>query len=570
MYLQFNKKKGKNGKVYQSILLCEKYRENGIPKTKVVLNLSKMPQEVIDAFKISFSKVKQKLVDITDIIIKKSIDYGFVYLIFILMERLRINEVIEKCYCGDKQLIKLMIIGKIVTRGSKLCILNWIKRNDFISMKLNIDSKKLKVDHLYKELGLLSVFQEKIERKWFLYNKSRHDNLFLYDITSTYFEGTENELAAFGYNRDGKKGKLQITIGLITDNEGFPLKIEVFKGNTVDHKTTRQQLQKLKEKYGAKKLIMVGDRGMRLRVNLEEMTEKQGMGIDYISALTHDEIRSLLKKGIVQLNLFSKELIEIEKENKRYILCNNPILEKEQEEIRRRLRDSFEAEIDQIRQSWQKRHEQNLNNIKRLAAGDKNKKLVTRFSDKKLDNYKFRAVTALKKYKMTAFYSIEINNDEFQVSFEVDKYQKEGSLNGKYVIETSVSKSMMNKEQIRQEYKNLQKVEHGFRDLKTERLEVRPVFHRNEAQTRGHIFITMFAYAIIKEMETKIFPWLKKYNKINKRQISFADIEEELKDIKLCELQIGNNKPEIKIPELNEIQTQVLTLFKIKPHEIIT
>ena len=472
MYLQFNSKKGKNGKVYKSVLLCEKYRDGGAPKTRVIMNLSNMPGEVIDAFRISVGKTKQKLISLSNIIIRKSIDYGFVFILINLLDKLRISEVLNKCYPGNVSLIKLMIIGKIVTRGSKLCILNWIHGNKFIADKLGVNLTGLKVDDLYNELGHLSSYQNKIEQKWLLYNKSKHQNLFLYDITSSYFEGTQNDLAAFGYNRDGKKGKLQITIGLITNNTGFPLKIEVFKGNTTDSTTVKEQLLKLKQNYKAQSLTMVGDRGMRLRMNLEEMSTGEKEGIDYISALTHEEIRALLKEEVLQLSLFSKELFEI-------------------------------------------------------------------------------------------------SNDRFDITFDVNKYQQAASLDGKYVIETSLSKAVMEKEQVRQEYKNLQNVEHGFRDLKTEQLEVRPVFHRNEAQTRGHVFITMFSYAIVKEMETKIFPWLKAYNKSNKKQLAFADIEAELKDIKLSEIEIGENKTELKIPELNNIQFDVLKLFNIKPGELI-
>ena len=569
MYLQFNSKKGKNGKVYKSVLLCEKYRDGGAPKTRVIMNLSNMPGEVIDAFRISVGKTKQKLISLSNIIIRKSIDYGFVFILINLLDKLRISEVLNKCYPGNVSLIKLMIIGKIVTRGSKLCILNWIHRNKFIADKLGVNLTGLKVDDLYNELGHLSSYQDKIEQKWLLYNKSKHQNLFLYDITSSYFEGTQNDLAAFGYNRDGKKGKLQITIGLITNNTGFPLKIEVFKGNTTDSTTVKEQLLKLKQNYKAQSLTMVGDRGMRLRMNLEEMSTGEKEGIDYISALTHEEIRALLKEEVLQLSLFSKELFEIEKDKKRYILLNNPDLECQQHETRKQLRDKFELEIGQIRGSWQKRYEQNQENIRRLENGHKNKKLVTQFPGKKLDSFKYRATAALKKYKMSSFYNIEISNDRFDITFDVNKYQQAASLDGKYVIETSLSKAVMEKEQVRQEYKNLQNVEHGFRDLKTEQLEVRPVFHRNEAQTRGHVFITMFSYAIVKEMETKIFPWLKAYNKSNKKQLAFADIEAELKDIKLSEIEIGENKTELKIPELNNIQFDVLKLFNIKPGELI-
>jgi len=283
MYLQFNNKKGKNGKIYSSVLLCEKYWENGAAKTRVVLNLTKLklPNEVITGFKTALNKTKGKLIDSEDIKISFSTDFGYAFTILSLMKRLRIDETLEKTYRGKVNIIKLMIIGKIITRGSKLQIFNWIKRNDLMAKILSINTKTLKVDDLYFELGELSKFQDTVERKWNLYNKQKTNNIYLYDITSSYFEGTQNELAAFGYNRDKKKGKMQITIGLITNNEGFPLKIQVFEGNTNDHKTVNEQILSIKKSFGAKNMILVGDRGMRIRLNLEELTEEEKQGVSY-------------------------------------------------------------------------------------------------------------------------------------------------------------------------------------------------------------------------------------------------------------------------------------------------
>ncbi len=324
MYIQFNKSKGKNGKIYQTVLLCEKYRdkETGKPRTKVVLNLSKLGLDnmTITALKSAINKPKGILVDSQSIKITKSFDYGFILLLLSIMDRLRISETLEKTYGVKSNIIKLMIIGKIVTKGSKLHIFNWIKRNDYISEQLNIDTKKLKVDDLYFELGEFSRMQSKIEKKWNVYHKKRHKNIFLYDITSSYFEGTENKLSAFGYNRDGKKGKKQITIGLITDNEGFPLKIQVFEGNELDYKTVNGQLHSLKNELGAESIILVGDRGMRIRLNLEELTDEESQGVSYISALSISEIRALIGDKVIQLELFSKDLVEIQDDGTRYIL----------------------------------------------------------------------------------------------------------------------------------------------------------------------------------------------------------------------------------------------------------
>ncbi len=170
---------------------------------------------------------------------------------------------------------------------------------------------------------------------------------------------------------------------------------------------------------------------------------------------------------------------------------------------------------------------------------------------------------------MKKYFSIEeISNENFTIDFNATKYKEAKKLAGKYVVSTTVSKNRMNKTEVRQEYKNLQNVEHAFRDLKSNNIQIRPVYHRKAKQTRGHVFLTMFCYSIIKEMENKIFPFLKTWNKMKNEKLSFFDILEELKAIKSVELKIGKNAKTIKITKPNEIQTQILKIFKIKNNEL--
>ncbi len=568
MYLQYATSK-QNGKSYTYPLLCRKYREAGKIKTEVVANLTKFPKDVILAIEGVFKKGKEIMVSLKDIAISRSIDYGFVFVLIAIIKRLRIDEVLEKVLGERANLVKLMIIGKIVTRGSKLCIFNWINRNKEIAKKLNIDLATLKVDTLYDVLGDLSNVQNKVERKWNLYHKEKSDEIYLYDITSSYFEGTENALSAFGYNRDGKKGKMQIVVGLITTKDGFPLSIEVFEGNENDHTTVIRQLQKIKNEYGAKEVVFVGDRGMRIRYNIEQLNEEEKQGIGYITALSIEEIRCLIKQDVIQLNLFSKDLVEIENEGERYVLCTNPVLEEEHAQIRSALKLKFEESLHEIMLSYQNRKSKNLSNKKRLANGDKNKKLVSQFSEKQLDGYKYRVRKSLEKYLMQSFFEVLITDEDFTVQFKFEKYSQAKQLDGKYVIVTNVPPEKMTKEAVRNEYKNLKHVEHAFRDMKTVKLDIRPIFHVNENTTRGHVLVTMFAYAIVRELEIKIFPWLKIMNKGKKENLSFHDIEEELKMIKLNVLKIGKNHEEIMITELTKHQKEIFDILNIDKNSLI-
>jgi len=570
MYIQYSKSTVK-GKIYSYPLLCNKYRENGKIKTKVIANLSKFPAELVLTMENVLKRGKDALVYLNDIIITKSIDYGFAYVLLVMMKRLRISEVLEKVLGEDTKYVKLMIIGKIITRGSKLSIFNWIQRNEAIGKQLNIDLKTLDLDKIYSVLGDLTNVQNRIENKWHMYHKKECKQVYLYDITSSYFEGTQNALARLGYNRDKKQGKLQIVIGLITNEEGFPLKIEVFEGNTPDAVTVVEQLQYIKNEYQAENIIFVGDRGMRIRYNLNQMNEEEKAGIGYITAMNIEEIRCLLKQEVLQLNMFSKDLAEIEDKEagERYVLCNNPKLEKEHASKRDSLRNKFEEELHLIQLSYQNRQNKNKTNKEKLAQGHKNTRLVTEFNEKQIDGYKYRIRKGLEKYHMQSFYQIQVDKDVFTIEFLFEEYAQAKALDGKYVIITNIEKERMPKEEVRNQYKNLQHVEHAFRDLKTAQLEVRPIFHINEDTTRGHVLVAMFAYAIIMEIEKKVFPWLKLNNKSKNEQLSFRDIEEELKMIKLNVLKINENYEEIKITELTNRQQEIFDLLKIDRNELM-
>jgi len=562
MYIQRNKSTGKNGKVYTSTLLCTKYREDGKIKTRVEANLSHMPEEMVLGIENMLKHEKGTLVANKDIAVKKAIDFGLVFLLIHLMDKLHISKTFEKTMPDQAAILKGIIIGKIITRGSKLGIHNWLNRNRDISLKLGLDIENTKLDDFYSALGASAFKQPQIERKWFIYNKKKHKEVYLYDITSTYLEGTENELGAFGFNRDGKKGKKQINIALLTDSEGFPLKIEVFEGDIQDHQTVLAQINSIKKEFDAKEIIFVGDRGMKIRYNLEAMDEADKEGIQYITGLTHPEIRELLKNDIIQLNLFSKDIAEVEHEGERYVLSVNPALQGRELNYLKTVRAIIDDEISDVKAAWEKRRQQNIENAKKLKNGHKNRKLVTRFSGKKIDSYKLRVQRILSKRHMSKYYEIvQINDNEFTIDFRAEKYLQAKQLAGKYVICTGIAKEKMDKLEVRKQYKNLQNVEHAFRDLKSDYIQIRPVFVRGKAETRGHVLLSMFSYAIIKEMETKIFPFLKSWNKKAKSRLAFADIMEELKDIKLVELNLGRNVDTLKITELNELQKEILKLF---------
>ena len=567
MYIQRNKKNGK----LSSVLLCSKYREGKKVKTRTEANLSKLPSDIILSIENALRSKGETMVCLKDIAVNSCTDYGYVYVLLELLQSLRIDEVLDKTLSTeDATLVKAMIIGKIITGGSKLGIFNWLLREKAICELLGIDMTGRKVDELYNSLIQLHRHQLKIEKKWFRYHKGSERRIYLYDITSTYFDGNQNELADFGYSRDRISGKKQMCVGLLTAEDGFPLRIKAFEGNTADSTTVVDQLLDLKKEFGAEQIIFVGDRGMQIMYNLENDAELSQEDVNFITGLTHAQINTLIDEGHIELNLFKRDLAEVKVEDMRYVLSINPELEAKELFYLNNSRNRTDALVENIRKSWNKRRECNLkNHIRQQENAKKYKHLKTELTVKDTDRYKRRVEQAIKECGMGKYYRMEtIDSDTFDVTFLEDEFEKSRSLCGKYVVCSNVPQEDMTTEQVRGQYKNLQNVEHAFRDMKGDNISIRPVYHRKERQTRGHVLLCMFAYAIVKEMENKLFPFLKKYNRTQKMQLSFNDLTAELNNIKVCELKIGTDAVSLQKPELNPLQKSIFDELNIDPDKM--
>ena len=574
MYIQRNKSiNSKTGKVYTSILLCSKYREGKKVKTRTVANLSHLSDKLILSIENALKSDRETTVLLKDIAMKHCIDYGYLHVLLHTMKQLRIDHVLEKTLSEeDALLVKAMLIGKLITSGSKLCIFNWLRRESCICKYLDLQMTRRKVDQLYYSLGQLWLHQPKIEKKWFRYHHGAKRRVYLYDLTSTYFEGTHNALAAYGYNRDHKQGKMQMCVGLLTSEDGFPLRIQAFTGNTSDSTTVAEQIRSLKNELGVAEIVFVGDRGMHITYNLENDPELANQDIQFITGLTHSQIQTLISNGTLEMSLFSSELAEIVVDDKRYILSVNPDLEWKERSFLDSRRGRCDALIENVRKSWRKRCSQNVENLQKQEEHEKKgkyKHLKTELTDRDINGYIRRVEHVIKDCGMSKYYSVEIiDNQSFTIHFNNDEFEKSRALCGKYVVYSNVPQQDMTTAAVRSEYKKLQNVEHAFRDLKSDNISIRPVYHCNENQTRGHVLLCMFAYAIIKELENKLFPFLKAYNQTNKTQLSFNDLKEELNNIKMCELQIGNGLTTKMYPELNPLQKNILKVLNINPEKM--
>ena len=298
--------------------------------------------------------------------------------------------------------------------------------------------------------------------------------LVLYDVTSSYFEGEENELAAFGYNRDGKKGKLQIVIGLLTAPDGEPLAIEVFKGNSSDPTTVESQIRKLVERFRVKDIVFVGDRGM-VKATGKELLSKEAF--KHITAITDPQIRKLLKENIIQSTLFDQTIAEAQDGTRRFVLRRD----------------------DLTRRREQHRREDKLS---RLGGLIEKQNEVLQLSSRSSPETAFKKIQKWATRHKIAAYTVLSISDRC-ISYEIDAQQKanDSLLDGCYVLETNVQIDLMTKELVDARYRDLQKVERNFRTMKTGLLKVRPIFLRKARRTKAHVFLCMLALKVTRQAE---------------------------------------------------------------------
>jgi transposase len=353
--------------------------------------------------------------------------------------------------------------------------------------------------------------------------------IYLYDVTSVYFEGVENELADFGYNRDGKKGKKQLVAGLLTDGNGEPISIQLYRGNTGDPPTFLDAVQKLKVRFGAQEVALVGDRGMIKRLGKAALGEAK---FCYVTALTDPQIRALLAKKRLQLELFEDQPAEVELNGKRYVLRCNP-----QTQARERARRA-----DQWARVQAKLNARNLE-VEHKPRTDPNSSLK-------------QAQALLIKYHLRGWVKVELAGRKVVWTEDEAARQKEAELDGCYVIESDLPKEAASTQQVHDRYLDLTQVERDFRTLKTGLLELRPIFLRKEKRTRGHALVSLLALKLARELDRRLAPL----------GLTVEDGLERLKAVRLVRL--GNSEVELwRLPtSYPRAQSEVLeALPHLKP-----
>src|SRR5499433_3475135 len=460
----------RGGKTYTRHLLRESYRANGKVLHRTIANVSHCSEAEIEALRLALRHKEnlEHLGTLQDAItLKQGVSFGAVWTVYHVARRLGIEKALGTTREG--KLALWQVIARVIDQGSRLSAVRLAMSHAACDV-LGLDA--FDEDTLYENLDWLAGVQAAIEDRLFVQRtKAKPVSLFLYDVTSSYLEGTQNALAAFGYNRDGKKGKLQIVIGLLCDEEGHPVSIEVFPGNTQDPQTLAAQVAKLKGRFGVQEITFVGDRGM---IKSQQIADLAQQGCHYITAITKPQIEKLLRTGTFQMELFEQELAEVRAdEGVRYVLRRNPVRAQEVRENRQAKLATLQAQVA--------KQNQYLTDHSRANAQGALQKLVAK----------------AEKLRLADWVELTLEERAITLTVNASKQQDEAKLDGCYVLKTDLTPQQAHKELVHDRYKELASVEQAFRTCKTAHLEVRPIFVRREARTRAHAFIVMLAYQII-------------------------------------------------------------------------
>jgi len=451
---------------YTSHLVRRSFREGGRVRHETIANVSKLPPAAIEA--LARALRGEALAGAADVFkIERSLPAGHVECVLAAAGRLGLARLLDRSPSRARELALAMVCQRVICPGSKLETSRLLGQSTLAS-ELGVEGAD--EDELYAAMDWLGERQGRIEDRL----AARHlkgARLVLYDLSSSYFEGRHCPLAALGYSRDGRRGTLQITYGLLCDPDGRPVAVEVFEGNISDGQTVPAQIAKLKDRFGLEAVIVVCDRGMVTKANIAAMDETAGIG--WITALKAPQVKRLVASGDLQLSLFDEaNLAEIESDlfpGERLVVCRNPLVAAERSRKRSELLAATENELEAIRQRIDKGTLHGAAAIG-LAVGP-----------------------ALGRYRMRKHFEIEITDDRLSFTRKHDQIETEAALDGIYVLRTSAPAEQLAGAEVVRSYKSLARVERAFRTFKGP-LEIRPIGHRLEQRVRAHVFICTLAY----------------------------------------------------------------------------
>jgi hypothetical protein len=466
-------------KVYETHLLRRSYREGGKVKNETLANLSYLPAETIALIRESLAG-KSHVIAGEGFEIERSLPHGHVALCWAMARTLGLAKVLGPPG-AERDLALSLIIARALEPASKLATTRWWS-DTTLGADLAPDAS---TDEVYGAMDWLVARQDSIERTLAARHLSEGSRV-LYDLSSSWMEGSHCPLAARGYSRDHKSGKAQIEYGLMTDAEGRPVSIEVFAGNTADPTAFISAVEAVRTKFTLKEVVLVGDRGMITSARIEAL--RSVGGISWITCLRAPAIRALAESGALQLSLFDEtnlaEIAHPDYEGERLVACRNPALAAQRATKRSELLAATEVELEKI------------------AAAVSRPKRPLRGQDK----IALRLGKVINRYKMAKHFDVVVEDDAFTFSRRTNEIDAEAALDGIYVIRTNVPQERLDAPEAVSAYKGLSVVERDFRSMKAIDLDLRPIYHFTEDRVRSHVLICMLAAYLVWHLRRALAP----------------------------------------------------------------
>jgi hypothetical protein len=476
MYITRTTAPSKSGQPYVCTLLRESYREGSVVKNRTIANLSHCKPEEIAALRLALEH-KDNLAELGSIAesvrLQEGLSVGAVWTVYTVAKHLGIEKALGTERAG--KLALWQVIARAIDQGSRLSAVRLAQTHaacDVLGLSRGFDE-----NDLYDNLGWMNEHQAEIEQRLFKARqkeKQKAPELFLYDVTSSYLEGMCNALGDWGYNRDGKKGKKQVVVGLLCDELGEPVSVEVFRGNTSDMKTFANQIAKVAHRFHCQRVTMVGDRGMIKSAQIEQLKEMEGFY--YITALTKPQIETLIHGGVVQLSWFDEAVCEVESAGVRYVLRRNP------------------QRVEDLKMSRQD---------KRASAArllEKKNSYLAEHPRAKVEVAQREVASKIVQLKLDGWLKVQAAGRQLRLEEDSQALAEESRLDGCYVVKSDLPKQYADAQTLHDRYKDLALVEQAFRTSKTVQLEMRPWYVHIERNTRGHAFVVMLAYLIVRHL----------------------------------------------------------------------
>lgn len=524
--------KSKHGKSYTSILLRESYRLGPTVKSRTLAVLTHLPAHVLKAIRHAIAQPADSLAQLAEasndsLQLRQAESFGAVWAVDQLAQRLGIKQALG--VTRQAELSYWQVLARVLRPGTSLLAMVRLAGTCAAAALLGW-RLAFTEDDLYANGSWLEGRHAVVERRlWQARPTQPKDQLFLYDVTSSYLEGNYNALAAWGYNRDHKEGKKQVVVGLLTDSQGEPVSIQVYRGNTSDLKTFAQQVHKVKQELGCQGVTMVGDRGM-IRTDQKEVAHKAEF--HFVTALTKPQIQKLLAEKVLQLEFFEEQVHEVLSEDgRRFVLRRNPARQEELQRTREQKRHTLEAALKQANTY--------LDEHPRAKVRTQRRKLAAR----------------LESLKVGDWLKLSVQKQRLVLKLDTQALQTATELDGCYAVETDLKASQADAQTVHDRYKDLAYVERDFRTLKSGHLEFRPWFVCTEDNTQAHALTSMMALKVRRHLEQAWWPLE-------------LTVEEGLRELeKLCVMELVDSSSgkvvARQVPEPSALQRQLLDALKL-------